>query len=209
MNMCKMHRIALAAVLLLIVAGCGKQAGADPSAASSSGVNETNNATAASQPVKLEGPAAATAEFLEAVRTGNDKAATAMLSTLARQKNAALNRSVTPPASDTAKFVIGKVDYVGDDGARVACTWSDLDPEGQMKTDEAVWVLRHEAEGWRIAGLAIQIFPGESPLVLKFEDPEDMQRKQQWVREEMRRRMEKEESDLAKSVGNPENSIHR
>ncbi len=209
MNMCKRHGIALAAVLLLIAAGCGKQAGADPSAVSSSGMNGANNATAPAQPAKLEGPAAATAEFLEAVRTGNDKAATAMLSTLARQKNAALNRSVTPPASDTAKFVIGKVDYVSDDGARVACTWSDLDSDGQLKADEAIWVLRREAEGWRIVGLAIQIFPDESPLVLKFEDPEDMQRKQQWVREEMHRRMEKEESNSANGVGNSENSLRR
>ena len=50
------------------------------------------------------------AEFLEAVRTGNDEKAAKMLSTVARQKTAALNRNVTPPASDTARFAVGKVD---------------------------------------------------------------------------------------------------
>ena len=41
-----------------------------------------------------------------------------MLSSVARKKTAALNRSVTPPASDTAKFTVGKVDYVNG-GAQV------------------------------------------------------------------------------------------
>jgi hypothetical protein len=198
MRRCMMHGIALAAVLPLIAAGCGKQASDGPSA--------TNEAA---QSAQLEGPAAAAAAFLEAIRTGNEKAAMAMLSTLARQKNASLDSSVTPSASDTAKFVIGKVDYLGDDGARVACKWSDLDSDGQMKTDEAVWVLRRETEGWRIIGLAIELFPGEMPLVLKFEDPEDMKRKKQWAHEEMRRRMEKEDSNLAKTPENPENPVQR
>jgi hypothetical protein len=138
----------------------------------------------------LEGPAAATQEFLEALRTGNDEKATAMLSTTARQKTASLNRSVTPPASDTARFSVGKVDYVNEDGARVSCTWTDYDEEGQAKTDRAIWVLRREKDEWRVVGVAAQIFPGEAPLLLNFEDPEDMFRKQQWVREEIRRRME-------------------
>jgi hypothetical protein len=113
-----------------------------------------------------------------------------MLSTLAREKTASLNRNVTPPASDTAKFSVGKVEYLGDDGARVECTWTDLDEDGQQKSDDAIWVLRREEEGWRVAGVAAQVFPGEPPLLLNFEDPEDMFRKQQWVREEIRRRIE-------------------
>ena len=113
-----------------------------------------------------------------------------MLSTVAREKTASLNRNVTPPASDTARFTVGKVEYVNDDGARVACTWTDLDEEGQPKSDEAIWVLRREHQGWRVVGVAAQVFPGEPPLLLNFEDPEDMFRKQQWVREEIRRRIE-------------------
>ena len=50
-------------------------------------------------------------------------------------------------------------------------------------------MLRREQDAWRVAGVAAQVFPGEPPLLLNFEDPEDMFRKQQWVREEMRRRM--------------------
>ena len=152
--------------------------------------NATGKAESAATTVKIEGPAAAVQDFLEALRTGSDEKASKMLSTAARQKTAALNRSVTPPASDTAKFAVGKVEYVNEDGARVASTWTDIDEDGKPKTDEAVWVLRREDKAWRVAGVAAQVFPGEPPLLLNFEDPQDMARKQQWVREEIRKRSE-------------------
>ncbi len=207
--MTRMYGMVFGTVLALLASGCGKPAGSDPSA----GAAPATNAAVAGQgtmPAKLDGPAGAVAAFLEAVRTGNDKAAAEMLSTVARQKTAALNRSVTPPASDTAKYTVGKVDYVSEDGARVACTWTDLDADGQPKTDEAIWVVRRETNGWRIAGVAAQVFPDEPPLLLNFEDPEDMFRKQQWVREEMRRRMAEEDSEMQAQGGEkPETTIRR
>lgn len=215
----KISRIISWSVLVVIIAGCDKMGGSSQTAATSPKTNapadDDSPATA-----KLEAPAAAVAEFLEAVRTGNDEKAAKMLSTAARQKTAALHRNVTPPASDTAKFAVGKVDWVGDDGARVACTWTDVDTDGQPKTDEAIWVVRREPEGWRIAGVAAMVFPGEQPVVLNFEDPEDMLRQQQWIREEIRRRMEKETGGLraeskaggdlqAKGKENPEKPVRR
>jgi hypothetical protein len=54
------------------------------------------------------------------------------------------------------------------------------------------------------------VFPGEPPVVLNFEDPEEMLRQQQWIREEMRRRMEKEDGGLqAKRQENPEKASRR
>jgi hypothetical protein len=207
--MCRMHAMTLWMALALMAAGCGKQAGTDQPTATPKGseaaANDRSDAIA-----KAGSPEKAVADFLEAVRTGNDELAAKMLSAVARQKTAALNRNVTPPASDTAKFSVGKVDYVGNDGARVACTWTDLDPDGQPKTDEAIWVVRRESDGWRIAGVAAQVFPGEPPLLLNFENPDDMFRKQQWVREEIRRRLEKEESGLqAQGAEKPEKPIRR
>jgi hypothetical protein len=207
-----MHDVALWTTLVLIVTGCSKQSEPGQPAAAT---QQSQSATVpANEPqtteAKADGPAAAVAEFLEAIRTGNDEVASKMLSTVARKKTAALNRSVTPPASDTAKFTVGKVKQVAPDIAHVACTWTDLDPDRQPKTDEAIWVVRHEQSGWRVAGVAAQVFPGEQPVLLNFEDPEDMLRQQQWVREEMRRRMEKEESGLQAQGGeNPDKSIRR
>jgi hypothetical protein len=209
--MCKLRGIALWTAFVLIIAGCTKQPGTDQTPAAPHGTEAA--APAAGDPAgsvaKADDPAAAVSEFLEAVRTGNDEAASQMLSSIARKKTASLNRSVTPPASDTATFTVGKVDYV-DGGARVACTWTDLDADRQPRTDEAFWVVRREASGWRIAGVAAQVFPGEKPVFLNFEDPEDMVRQQQWVREELRRRMEKEESGLqAQSTEKEEKPIRR
>jgi hypothetical protein len=214
----KISGIVLWAVLVIVIAGCDKFGGSGQSAATSPKAAQDGNYSQAA--VKLEPPAAAVAEFLEAVRTGNDEKAAKMLSTAARQKTAALNRNVTPPASDTARFAVGKVDWVGEDGARVACTWTDIDGDGQPKTDEAIWVVRREPEGWRIVGVAAMVFPGELPVVLNFEDPEDMLRQQQWIREEIRRRMEKEAGGLraegkeagdlqAKGKENPEKPVRR
>jgi hypothetical protein len=210
--MCRMHGISWWAILLLIAAGCGKQTGTEPSASvpEPSKTKIATNTEAPPQVFKAGSPEASVQEFLEALRTGNDEQATRLLSKVAREKTASLNRGVTPPASDTARFSVGKVDYLDGDRAAVACKWTDLDAEGKPKTDEAIWVLRHEPEGWRVAGVAAKVFPDEPPLQLNFEDPDEMFRKQQWVREEIQRRMEKEAADLqAQEPEKKDNSVIR
>jgi hypothetical protein len=132
-----------------------------------------------------------------------------MLSKVARQKNAALNRVLTPPASDTAAFTVGKVDYL-EGGACVATTWTDYDADRQKKTDEAFWIVRREDDGWRIAGVRAQMLPGEPFTMLNFEKPDEILQTLQRVREQMRRQMEKEEAGLqAQGNENQEKSIRR
>jgi hypothetical protein len=72
----------------------------------------------------------------------------------------------------------------------VATTWSDVNGEGERHSDAILWVLRHETEGWRIAGMATKIFEDELPIILNFEDPQDMLRKQKLAEEEANRRAE-------------------
>ncbi|MBL9123435.1 MAG: hypothetical protein JNG90_07360 [Planctomycetaceae bacterium] len=126
--------------------------------------------------------------FLEAVRTGNDDTATNMLSPVARQKTAEKDLAVAPPGSDTASFTVGEVEMIDGGGAHVASTWTDLDEQGKPRTDSIVWMLRLEAEGWRVVGMATRVFPDQPPLFLNFENPDDMIRKQQLVQQEMERR---------------------
>jgi hypothetical protein len=212
MRQIKIPSLVIAAALGILMAGCTKPTAPTESSKAPSSDNAEKNVAAAKAdqaPAKLDGPAAATQEFLEALRTGNDERASKLLSKTAREKTASLNRNVTPPASDTARFKIGKIDYVNDDGARVASTWIDVDEQGQPRSDDAIWVLRREAEGWRIVGVAAQIFPGEQPLLLNFEDPDDMFRKQQWVREEIRRRMEAESLQAAQGGEKQEKPVRR
>ena len=205
----KIFGAVLGCVLIAMSVGCGKSAQNGQAAKNQLGSKSTAKGDTA-EAAKLTGPAAALHEFLEGVRTGNDEQVSAMLSKIAREKTAALNQNVTPPASDTAKFSVGKVKYVGEDGAQVESSWTDMDMNGEPKTDDTVWVLRKEDAGWRIAGVAIEVFPGEAPLLLNFEDPEDMFRKLQWAREEYRRRMNGETLDLqAQGEKNTEEPLRR
>lgn len=173
-----MHRIywnSASVLLVLVVAGCSQPSG--PAA----------NAPASGS-VAGDTPEKAVTEFLEAVRTGNDQKAALMLTPLARQKTAEVDMVVAPPGSPTAKFQVGEVEYVTPekDGAHVWCRWTDAtDDQGHTRTDDLIWVLRKEAEGWRVAGMVTRVFPDRPPLVLNFEDPQDMLRKQELLQEEM------------------------
>jgi hypothetical protein len=213
--------IMLAVVLALGIAGCQKSGGTGGADAQSANKNATNSITVSGGNMQLssasqqaansatDGPSAAVREFLQAIKTGDDAKATQMLSTVAKEKTSALNRTVSPPASDTARFEVGKVEYRADDVAGVHCKWTDLDEKGEPQTDEAMWMVRREGQTWRIAGVAATIFQGEPPLLLNFEEPEDMIKKQQWVREEMQRRAAKPTDIEAKNASNPPESIRR
>jgi len=127
-------------------------------------------------------------QFLQAVKDGDDKTAETMLTPLAREKTAEFDIAVAPPGSQTATFEVLDMELVGEDAAHVASRWTDYDEAGQAHTDELLWMVRLEPEGWRIAGMAAKLFPEEPPLFLNFEDPEDMIRKQELAAEEIRKR---------------------
>ena len=174
-------RAASIVVLIAVgVCGCGGPSGDAGGSAKQPGAD----AASASQ----DGPAAAVREFLEAVRTGNDKKVTAMFTKVAREQAAQMNQQFTPRGSDTARFQIGAVEYVAQDGARVMSQWTDLDAEGKPRTDEITWMLRRDVEGWRIAGMATVVFEGEPPLLLDFENLAETLRRVDEVAQEIERR---------------------
>ncbi|MCS7303647.1 MAG: hypothetical protein NZ602_00885 [Thermoguttaceae bacterium] len=137
---------------------------------------------------KLEPPAEAVYEFLEAVRKGDDQGAERMLTSLARKKTQEMNMVVAPPGSDTASFQVGKVTMLDDNRAEVLCKWTDREPDGSFRTDEIIWLVKKEPEGWRVAGMAAMVFPDQPPYPLNFEDPEDMLRQQEKIKTELARR---------------------
>jgi hypothetical protein len=166
--------VILAAGLAIVSAGCGQaEKGAGPAAGPSA---------------KTDGPDRAVAQFLEAVKAGNDAVAGSMLTKLARQKTTEMQLVVAPPGSATAVYQVGEVEFIGSEGAHVASTWTDIAEDGKPHTDTIVWILRRDTEGWRIAGMGTRIFEDQGPLLLNFEDPEDMIRKQRLAEEEMQRR---------------------
>jgi len=156
----------------------------------------------------VPGPEAVVHEFLEAMRTGNAEKAGALLTPLAKQKTTEAGLSVGLNCSQAASFKVKEVEHVSEDGAHVATEWSDIDEQGQPHTDPIVWMLRREKDGWRVAGMATKVFADELPIILNFEDPNDMVRKQELAEEEMRRR-ETEEAAQAKAEGSAETPVSR
>ena len=135
-------------------------------------------------------PGEAVKNFLDAVRRGDDGQAEALLSEVAREKTREMDLAVAPPGSPTANFEVGETEYPyeGADSAHVASQWSDVDGTGEERTEEIVWILRKQPRGWRIAGMATKLFDDQPPLILNFEDPQDMIRKQEAAEREIRRR---------------------
>ena len=202
--------------MALTASGCTKTA--DPGQpASGPGDNQAQNTGAheetklAAEPAIPNTPEASVKVFLEAIRTGNDEKANSMLSAIAREKTAAMDYRLTPTASDNAKFTIDNVDYVGEDGARVAMTWTDIDDEGKPTSDRAAWVLRKEAEGWRVVGTAAFFFPGEDPVLLNFENPAEVKKKLEEVSNRMNRPQDAGDAEnrQAEQKENSENAVRR
>jgi hypothetical protein len=135
-------------------------------------------------------PASAVATFLDAVRRGDDEKTAAMFTPVAFEKVNALGIQVAPRGSDTAKFEIGKVEKLADDGARVESMWSDVDPEGKEHSEQITLMVRKEKFGWRVAGMAVPAFPGEPPVLLDLEKPEEAFKKLELLEKEYQRRTE-------------------
>lgn len=191
------------ALLAISVAsyGCGNQSAETSQSVADPAATASNNDLAA----KTATPDSTVSTFLNSVKSGDDAGAAALLTELARTKTQEMDMAVAPPGSDTATFEVGQVEMVGDDQAHVASNWSDVDHQGATRTDQITWILRKESAGWRIAGMAAQIFPDQDPVVLNFEDPAGMIAKQQEVAaEESRRQQEAENQGAQQQARQPE-----
>jgi len=193
--------------------GCGKPASVGPESASKGdGTESAGDGSQASPALVLKAatPEAAATEFLEAVRTGNDRVAEAMFTNLARERIGELDIQVAPRGSDTARFEVGKAELLDPDGARVPCKWTDLDKEGKSRTDDMIWMLRKQSEGWRVAGMAATVFEGENPLLLDFENPKETIEKLEMLRDEIARRsVQPPPTESARQAENPPEQMRR
>jgi len=184
---------AVGLALLLAAAGCGGSNGAPQADAAAGKAEEPaadteQGSTAAKSPDAGEGPKAALEKFLSAIKSGDDEGAASMLTPLARQKTAEMGLNVAPPGSDTATFKVSQIEMKGTNGAYVACEWNEIDDQGEVSSDQVVWVMSKQEDGWRIAGMVAKVFPDLEAIVFNFEDPEDMIRKQEMAMQEMERR---------------------
>lgn len=154
---------------------------------------------AATSSAKAEPAKATVVSFLEAIKRGDDAAARGLLTKLARLKTEELGISVAPPVADTATYSVRDAEVVGEaeDLVHVGTTWTDVDGDGFKTTENVVWVVRLDPEGWRVVGMAMRVFDDMAPLLLNFEDPEDMLAKQEMVAQEIKKRSQQAEKDAA------------
>lgn len=139
---------------------------------------------------KTEPAKATVVAFLDAIKRGDDATASGLLTKVARAKTKEMGMSVAPPVPDTAVCKVHTCEMVSesDDLAHVGTTWTDTDADGFRTEQDVVWVVRLDPEGWRVAGMAVKVFEDMAPLLLNFEDPEDMLAKQEHVAAELQKR---------------------
>jgi hypothetical protein len=114
--------------------------------------------------------------FLTALQQGSNEQVTGLLTAKARTETAKHDLVVRSPGSPTAKFSVGALEIVSG-GAYVNSQWSETSIDGFSQKFEIIWVLRKQANGWRIAGMATRVAENEQPTYLNFENPKEMIRK--------------------------------
>ena len=116
--------------------------------------------------------------FLNALRSGDSPTTESLLTSRARQELAKHSLSVDVVSAPNATYQVRPAEVLQADpnGAHVNSVWTEKFDDGE-ETYEIVWALRRQPEGWRLAGMAMQLIPGQTMQFLNFEDPEDMLKK--------------------------------
>ncbi len=122
-------------------------------------------------------------KFLEALKSADDQMVAFLLTTKACDEIHRRDMVIQPPGKPGARYQIGEVEYApGKTGAYVNSSWT----EDGSEPYEIVWIMRSEEGAWRVAGMAASLDPSQEPLVLNFEDPDDVLEKSQAADRQLR-----------------------
>jgi hypothetical protein len=200
----------MCAVLIggLSLLGCkGQTASAPADGATETAAPAATTATLAqpaTQPIAV--PAAAAPDqvitvFLNALRTGDSPTTESLLTAKAREELTKHSMSVDVQSAPNAIYEIRAAQILADNsgGAHVSSLWTEKFDNGD-ETYEIVWVLRHQPEGWRVAGMMMQLLPEQQAQFLNFENPEDMMKK----REEAMASLEQPAAQTAQQPATPQ-----
>lgn len=182
-----MSRLAMGILLVsaLGLVGCSKKAETSPqtSAPGVSASAATPATTDAPKPQPVAVPANAAPDqvvtvFLNALRAGDSPTTESLLTAKARDELAKHSLSVDVQSAPNALYQVRPGQGVAGDpsGVHVSSVWTEKFEDGE-ETYEIVWALRRQNDGWRVAGMMMQLLPGQDMQFLNFEDPEDMLRK--------------------------------
>ncbi|MDZ4821260.1 MAG: hypothetical protein SGJ20_20050 [Planctomycetota bacterium] len=136
------------------------------------------------------GPAEVAAQFMQAMKAGDEKTAAKLLTEQSQKEIERTGSPVMQSGSPAMQFIVGeaKQNPLTPVVAYVPATLHDVGEDGQPTSEEVAWALRREASGWRIGGMMIKPFPDQPEVLLSFEDQDDLARQQELVEKEMERR---------------------
>lgn len=125
-------------------------------------------------PSTNESPEKVVRKFVEALKDGDAKTVTKLLTDKARYETRRHGLEVKPQLLPQSSFEIAETQYASErkDIAYVSCRWLDAGPEGEAF--EIIWITKRQQDGWRISGLATPLTPGTTPKLLNFENVEEM-----------------------------------
>ncbi len=134
--------------------GCGGSGGS----ATNTPAGNPPSASSKKEPAALSPSAEIVAQFLDSVRRGDEVTAGKFFTTAAVEEIQKSGYEFAPPGTPDATFVIGRTEYTDEekDTAYVQVNWIEPDPNGgKSQETEAVFVMRLEEAGWRIASLVV------------------------------------------------------
>lgn len=180
-----MRRFALAFAFLAAFGLLGCSGKSEPTTTASTTPQESTSPPAAkpiTQPIAVPANAApdqVVMAFLNALRSGDSPTTESLLTATAKTELAKHNLSVDVQSAPSATYQVKPAEIVANNphGAHVSSIWTEKFEDGTSEPYEIVWVLRQQPEGWRLAGMAMQLIPGQPAQFLDFENPSDMLRK--------------------------------
>ncbi|MFO0902586.1 MAG: hypothetical protein U0939_06275 [Pirellulales bacterium] len=179
--MSRLWGIVVGGLGLLWLAGCQPTVTSEAISATEEAGRATRPATAATAAPELPAPQTPPEQivlaFLEASRDDRDQFASRLLSDKARDAAERAGLVLDPPGTPTMQFEIGEVEYPAEEplAAYVTSRWRE-EAGPTVESFEVVWILRKQAGGWRIAGMASRDSADSTPSLVNFEDPQDLAR---------------------------------
>ena len=156
----------------VLSAGCGNQS-------AEVATDSQPQAPATVAQADVSDPAAVVGQFLDRVRRGGEgTTADELLTQLARQEMTRIGRPLQFPGSPDTQFKVGQSLPIPEqkDAIWVQTTLSEPSVAGEQPVQyEVVWTLRKENTAWRICGFIIDQGEGLDPMVIDFENGDEME----------------------------------
>lgn len=194
--------ICLAVIFIL---GCGGGEPANPPSNDSGAQPAAEGQPAASDqaaisPAEQQKAAATVRAFIDAARQGDPDKTLGMM-TVAAQKMLVDKKEniIRLPVTENAKVTVGRA--VPRDGAiYVETILADFNAQRVCKEFEMVWVLRNEPAGYRVGGVALEVIPGQPPVLLNFE--KSLQEQQEKIQKAIVAKQQYDAAQAAKANAN-------